>query len=140
MHELSIATPLLSIVLDELLKQEQEQGSSLEVTLIKVQVGVLVDLEIQTLQGCFGILAEGTKAASAVLKIEKEEMQGYCANCKQKVSTSKRFFSCPFCHNNHVDWQGGREMYIASITVQAAVSPLPLIPALAPCDPKTSKP
>ncbi|SHN52250.1 hydrogenase maturation nickel metallochaperone HypA [Desulfovibrio litoralis] len=116
MHELAIATPLLKIVLEELNKHSDNQN--LEVKEIYINVGVLVDLEIKTLEACFKLLAENTKAQNALLTIEKQAMHGYCMECKKEVKTIKRSFSCPLCSKDKVEWKGGRELYISSITVK----------------------
>lgn len=122
MHELAIATPLLRIVLEEAAAQEEKQGVELVVTSITLVVGVLVDLEAQTLQNCFELLAETTRAHGAELKVVMQPMQGHCRACKREVSTTKRMFACPFCSSRDVDWQKGHGMYIEAIAVKPALS------------------
>lgn len=120
MHETAIASSILATVLDTTKKYEANE-EKLKVSEIILDVGVLACLEPITLQGCFEIMAEGTAAENALLTIEKHPMKGKCPDCGAELETRKRFFSCPKCSGYNVNWQGGNEMQISSIRVEADI-------------------
>ena len=117
MHEASIATPLLKLILEEAAKHEQPD-QPLAVTRITIRAGLLMGIEAKTLQGFFELIAEGTAAEGAELVVETEPMQGFCPDCSQTVTTATRQFQCPVCQGSRVDWKGGKEFYIATMQVR----------------------
>jgi hydrogenase nickel incorporation protein HypA/HybF len=82
-----------------------------------MEIGVLACLEALTLQGCFALLAEGTAAEGSALIVRTRPLSGDCPECGERVRTSGRSFSCPLCAGDAVDWKGGHELEITSITV-----------------------
>lgn len=118
MHEASIAAPLLRLVLESAERQAKELGSMLAVSNVRVRAGLLQCLEAHTLSGIFRIMAEGTIAEGATLVIENEPMRGDCPDCGEKAAITRRAFECPHCGGEQVNWTGGNELYIASITVK----------------------
>lgn len=114
MHETVIASSLLKIVTEEVIKQNK----NLCVDEIHLKVGLLSCIEPQTLEGCFEILAEEENMTkNAKLFIERIPLTGFCHDCQKNVSINKRHFACPLCQNTNVEWQGGNEMQISSIKV-----------------------
>lgn len=114
MHETVIASSLLKIVLEEVNKYNQ----NLFVDEIHLKIGLLNCIEPQTVQGCFEILAENTKAQYAKMIIERIPLHGFCNQCQKEITIHKRKFNCPHCHDTNVTWQGGNEMQITSIKVK----------------------
>ncbi len=114
MHETVIASSLLKIVLEEVNKYNK----NLFVDEINLTIGLLNCIEPQTIQGCFEILAEDTKAKNAKMIIKRLPLHGFCNQCQQHIEISKRKFICPQCHSSDVSWQGGNEMQITSIKVK----------------------
>lgn len=122
MHEAALAGPLLKLVLEECERQGQKQKKRLKVTRVLLRAGLLVAIEVRTMQGIFAIMAENTPAEGATLAIETEPMTGRCPDCAASgraadVVTSSNNFGCPRCNGAHVDWKGGNELYIALINV-----------------------
>lgn len=114
MHETVIASSLLKIVTEEVIKQNKD----LCVDEVHLKFGLLSCIEPQTLEGCFEILAEEEPIAkNAKLIIERIPLTGFCHDCQKNVSINKRHFVCPNCQSPNVDWQGGNEMQISSIKV-----------------------
>lgn len=118
MHEASIAAPLLRLVLEAAAAQSKEQGRDLHVSKVRIKAGLLQGIEAQTLGGIFAIMAEGTAAEGAELSMESEPMRGVCPDCGKNVEITQRIFNCPHCGGEQVDWNGGNELYIASISVR----------------------
>lgn len=127
MHEAALAEPLLRLVLEECERHSREQNARLKVTRALVRAGVLMAVEAPTLRGIFTIMAEGTPAEGAELAVETQPMAGFCPDCAKagreaEVSVTGRDFRCPLCRGEQVDWRGGNELYIASISVQGALT------------------
>lgn len=119
MHEAALAAPLLRLVLEEAARHEREQGQRLRVTGVTVRAGLLMAVEPATLAGIFAIMAEGTATEGAALLVELEAMVGSCPDCGNAgLSIRARDFHCPDCGGERVAWQGGNELYVASITVR----------------------
>ena len=119
MHEAALAAPLLRLVLEETAKQERELEQRLRVTRVRVRAGLLTGVEAHTLRGIFALMAEGTPAEGAELLVEPEPMRGSCPDCGARdFSTGTRQFRCPSCGGENTDWNGGNELYIASIEVK----------------------
>lgn len=114
MHETVIASSLLKIVTEEVIKQNKD----LYVDEVHLRFGLLSCIEPQTLEGCFEILAEEEPVTkNAKLFIERIPLTGFCHDCQKNVRINKRHFVCPLCQSPDVDWQGGNEMQISSIKV-----------------------
>lgn len=118
MHEAAIAAPLLALVLETARTQAEKEQTALKVSGVRIRAGVLQCLEARTLSGIFAIMAEGTAAEGAALLVEVEPMRGSCPDCGKDVEISKRSFECPNCGKEQVNWTGGNELYIASISVR----------------------
>lgn len=121
MHETVLASSILRMAL-EAAGRHEAPGQKLRVEEIGLDVGVMACVEEQTLRGCFELLAEGTAAETARLKINKRPMSGICPDCGAHVETTRRDFSCPACAGLAVDWRGGNEMEISSITVVPCIT------------------
>lgn len=121
MHEASIAAPLLRLVLEAVQEQSKREGRPLCVTSVFIRAGLLQCLEARTLSGIFGIMAENTPAAGAQLLVETEPMRGSCPDCGRDVEIAARSFACPHCGGEQVDWAGGNELYVASISVRPEI-------------------
>lgn len=117
MHEASIATPLLRLVLEEVERHASEQGRALRVTHVRIRAGLLQSLDAHCLQGIFSIMAEGTPAANAVLEVDSAPMHGICPDCSKTVTIEARDFHCPVCQGENVSWQGGNELFIEALRV-----------------------
>ncbi|MDR2160539.1 MAG: hydrogenase maturation nickel metallochaperone HypA [Desulfovibrio sp.] len=116
MHEMSLVSSLLRIVLEEAKKRETGR-QRLQVTGVRLEAGALTGLMPETLEGCFALMAEGTAAEGARLEVRIRPLTGYCPDCGEEVSAGRRIFSCPRCSGCGVDWKGGREMEIMAIDV-----------------------
>ena len=79
MHETVIASSLLKIITEETAKQHK----NLYVDEIHLKIGLLNCIEAQTVQGCFEILAENTRAEHAKMIIERLPLQGFCNDCQK---------------------------------------------------------
>ena len=121
MHEASIAAPLLRLVLESVTVESQREGRELHIIGVLIRTGLLQCLEARTLSGIFAIMAEGTPAEGAAITVETDPMRGNCPDCGSEVEIVKRSFACPCCGGEQVNWVGGNELYIASITVRPEI-------------------
>ncbi len=127
MHEAALAAPLLRLVLEEVAKTGDPL---LRVRRVAVRAGLLLALEPAQLAGIFELMAEGSPAEGAVLAVEFEPLRGRCPDCEADAAIDSRRLRCPHCGGARVEWSGGRELYIASITVERAdeTPPPPSLP------------
>lgn len=111
MHELGIASEILSVALSE-----ADRHAAKKVTLIRLRVGVLRAVEPENLTFLFGHLALGTPAEGARLEIVEEPVRVECSACG--VSEARAFtFECPQCNESVVSVTGGDSLTILSLDV-----------------------
>lgn len=113
MHEFSIIDSLISTVL----KECRNAGFS-KVEKVKISVGKASGAMPEALHFAFDILKKQTIADEASLLIEEIPVAGHCNNCQCAFTTEESFiFACPYCGNNSLKINSGRELDIAEIEV-----------------------
>ncbi len=129
MHEAALAAPLLRLVLEEHAGLADPQ---LRVKRVLVRAGILLGIEPAQLEGIFELMAESTPAEGAALIVEYEPLRARCRACGKSVAVTSRRIVCPECACSDLEPRGGRELYIASITVGPAgdhdAPPSPALP------------
>jgi len=113
MHELSIASSIVDTVLKEIDKQNLKK-----VLLIKLRVGALTDIVLDSLQFGFEALTLGTVLSETKLEIESVPIKGICRNCNNYFEVEKFIFVCPKCSSYYIDMKQGNELDIAHLEVE----------------------
>jgi hydrogenase nickel incorporation protein HypA/HybF len=115
MHEMSVAIALLDRVLDE-----AKKGGLQTVTRATVALGTLQSIEPDLLRDAFQAAAEGSLAQGAKLEIELQAAKARCLACGHTFEPSYRDYSCPACDKAEVKVESGRDMYLLSLSGDAA--------------------
>ena len=115
MHETAFAAGILRIV-----REEARRHKVARITEIHLQVGLLNAVEEHSLRACFELLAEGSVAQGAVLKIASAPLPAHCESCGHVFELATRSFFCPRCRSADICFQGGHGCTIQSISAERA--------------------
>ncbi len=107
MHEASIVSGLMAILLDQAAKHAVEH-----IRRVTVKVGRLRSVEPRALVGCFEMFAEGTVADGAELVVETVPIRGRCEDCGEEFEISGFVFRCSRCQGSRITVISGEELYI----------------------------
>ncbi|MFJ8860327.1 hydrogenase maturation nickel metallochaperone HypA [Streptomyces sp. NPDC102451] len=108
MHELAITQSVVDSVC--------ERAAGRPVHSVRVRVGVLTAVVPDSMQFCFGLVAEGTVAAGARLEIDQPPGSGRCRTCAIEFTLTDLILLCP-CGSADVEITSGQELQIVSMKV-----------------------
>lgn len=109
MHEMSITMA----VLDAITAKVGEQ----RVTEVRLEVGKLSGVVVESVRFCFDLAAEGTPLAGARLVVDEPSGQACCVLCGVEFTVDDYIVLCPGCGSADVDVRAGRELRIMSVEV-----------------------
>lgn len=110
MHELSIATQLLDSILAVAADNRAERVDEVEVLL-----GAMRLVVPEALEQAFEIVAEGTLAQGAQLKLTEVGLRGRCRGCGHEFEPGIGNFACPACGRADVDIVQGDDIILKSV-------------------------
>ena len=110
MHELSIAQSIVDILHDQM-----RIHRLLKVESVWLRVGVLRNVEIESLGFGFDVLTAGSPLEGAQLEVEEVPIKGRCLQCSQEFTLSNWFDDCPICGGARVEITSGKELDIVAI-------------------------
>jgi hydrogenase nickel incorporation protein HypA/HybF len=111
-HELSIATQLVELVMQHL-----PDGGVL-VTRVRLRIGTLSCVHADALRFGFELLTEGTPLQGAALQIDAVPVSIHCAICNSMETIEGiQDFRCPRCQTPSADIRSGQELDLESIEV-----------------------
>lgn len=113
MHEMAIAQGILDIALENAGRHD-----AAKITVIKLQVGEMTEVEPEALRFCFAALAAGTPAAEAILEIETTPLRARCRDCGHEFAVARFCFLCPACGSAGVEVISGRELRVEHLEVE----------------------
>lgn len=111
MHELSIASSLLDVVLDAALR-----GGGGRIASIRLVIGRLAGVEEDALSFGFEALSRGTAAEGARVEVVARPFRIRCRACGDEAADDP-FAPCPACGAAGFDVLEGRELRVESIDV-----------------------
>lgn len=119
MHELSVATSLLSIVREEAAKHHVQR-----VLLVRVRYGTLTNIVPEALSFAFETLTAGTELEGTVLEMEEVPLTLRCSSCSLVFTPEENslfFAKCPSCgaEEGH-EVETGRELYLQHLEAEEA--------------------
>lgn len=112
MHEVSLATALLSLV------QEQVTAAGANrVTRLVLEIGALSHVDAHALRFAVDAAALGGPAEGATVEILEPEGAAYCLDCETAVTIAMRGAACPRCGGAKLLVQGGDQMRLKEMEV-----------------------
>ena len=110
MHETSLCAALLRLVQEEAHRHRAER-----IVGVRLGVGVLAAVEPHALRACFELLAEGTVAEGADLKVDLIPADAVCRACGRAFPLIRPRDVCPTCGGAALDLTGGRECTLTGL-------------------------
>jgi len=112
MHELSIAQEILGIVHQYVPEPEENYVKS-----VKVEVGKMSNILIDSLTFCFEAIIYNTPLMGAKLEIIEIPVSINCNNCNATSEIEPPVFACPKCRSNQIKIIAGTEMRVDEIEI-----------------------
>jgi hydrogenase nickel incorporation protein HypA/HybF len=113
MHELSIVSSVVDSV--------TESAAAYPVLEVRLRVGALASVVVDSLEFCWGIATEGTEIEGAKLVVKTVPVVVWCEPCgKASELDGVQSFRCPLCGELTMDVRQGRELEIESIEIDEA--------------------
>jgi hydrogenase nickel incorporation protein HypA/HybF len=112
MHEISLATALISLV-----HEQAAAARARRVTRLVLEIGTLSHVDAHALRFAVDAAALGGPAEGATLEIQEPEGTAYCLDCETSVAISARGAPCPRCGGVKLLVQGGDEMRLKEMEV-----------------------
>lgn len=116
MHELSI----VSSVVDSVTETAAAYPGA-RVLEVRLRVGALASVVVDSLEFCWGIATEGTHIEGAKLVVHTLPVILWCEPCgKASELDGVQSFRCPHCGEATMDLRQGRELEIEAIEIEEA--------------------
>jgi len=117
MHELSIVASVVDTV-TESLEALPDASKGARVLQVRLRVGVLASVVVESLEFCWGIATEGTSLEGSKLVVKTIPVVMHCAVCDADVKLEGvQSFRCPRCDEPCSDLLQGRELEIESFEI-----------------------
>lgn len=117
MHELSIATEIISIAQKEMI---EHRLNTLEE--IGVVLGALSGVDPEALAFSFEAATKDTLLEKTCLHIEQVEVEARCRTCNREAEVERFVFICPHCGSRDLDITRGQELEIAYVRGETETS------------------
>jgi len=112
-HEMSIAV--------EILEQATASARAYNATCIdeiELEIGQMQQVVFEALELAFQVIAEGTIAEGAKLKITESAITAVCRVCEHTYQPSIELFTCPKCHSADARITAGKDIILQSMVCQ----------------------
>ena len=113
MHEMSLAESVREIVDDT----ARANGAS-RVTVVRLEIGKLAQVEADALRFAFDVVRRGTLANDARLEIALRDADAWCLPCGAAVTIAQRGAPCPRCGSHQLQVSGGDTMRVVDIEIE----------------------
>lgn len=113
MHELSIVADLF-----ETLLEQARSHDALEVTRVRLKVGLLSGIVPELLASAFDMYKKGTIAENAVLEVETVPLQVRCRTCGVESRNANFVLTCPSCASVDLEIVQGTEIFLEKIELE----------------------
>jgi hydrogenase nickel incorporation protein HypA/HybF len=112
MHEMSITMSVVDAI--------TEKMGDTPVTAVRLEIGKLSGVVVDSIRFCFDLVAEGTTLAGARLEVDEPSGHARCRPCGTEFDVDDPIVLCPACDASDVDVRAGRELRIVSVEVSKA--------------------
>jgi hydrogenase nickel incorporation protein HypA/HybF len=109
-HELSVTRSVVAIL--------SEHAAGQRVTRVRLEIGRLSAIMPEAIRFCFGVCAQNSPAAGAVLEIDEIAGRGRCRRCQAEVALEALVGLCPACGSADLQVVAGQEMKIKEMEVE----------------------
>ncbi len=113
MHELSIAQEII-----EILKEYLPSDNAVAVKSIKISIGKLSNICVDSLRFCYKLLTENTFLKNSELFIQMVPVRIKCKNCDTVYEVNGEFFYCINCGSSNTEFLTGYELNIDEIEIE----------------------
>ncbi len=110
MHEMSVATHLLNLCLEN-----AEKNSAKSIGKITVKIGKLSGVEPHFLVSAFDVIKGDTIADNAVIEFIHQDVVARCDKCSKDYLIEDYYIACPHCGNLDVKIIDGEELILMSL-------------------------
>jgi hydrogenase nickel incorporation protein HypA/HybF len=117
MHELSIVSSVVETVTETLAAGPASQQGA-RVLEVRLRVGALASVVVDSLEFCWGIATEGTALEGSKLVVTTVPVVMRCATCGDVELDGVQSFRCPRCGELCGDLRQGRELEIESFEIE----------------------
>lgn len=112
MHEMSLAGGVLSLV-----EQAAVREGFKRVNCLRLEVGKLSGVEIESMRFALQALAPGTCLEGARIEIDEPPGQAWCLICSKLISIKERGDACGHCGGYQLQATGGTELRVVDLLV-----------------------
>ena len=112
MHELSITQNILDIAL-----RAAAQQNAAHIREIRLRMGPFSGVVPECVQMYLDVLAKGTPAEGARIKVTTVPLKVRCRDCGREGEIDRAHIACPFCGSLHLQRLSGREFLVESLEV-----------------------
>ena len=109
MHELSLVQSVVGAV--------AERTAPTRVTVVRLEIGRLSGVVVDSVRFCFEWVAEGTTLAGARLEVTGPAGHARCRDCAREFDADDPIVLCPGCGGADVSVLAGRDLRITSVEV-----------------------
>ena len=113
MHEMALAEGVREIV-----DQAARSHHARRVSVVRLEVGALAQVEAAALRFAFDFVKRGSLAADARLEIVPRDGRAWCLCCSQPVPLARRGDACPQCGSHQLQVTGGEELRVLDLEVE----------------------
>ncbi len=113
MHELSIATSIVSVA------QQEAAARGVEVEAVHLRLGALSGVVVDSLLFGYEVASQGTPLEGTRLLIEEVPLTIYCPSCQAEVELEGiQSLRCPRCGELSGEIRRGKELEIVALEVK----------------------
>jgi hydrogenase nickel incorporation protein HypA/HybF len=109
MHELALTEAIVAAI--------TERTGAARIECVRLEIGALSGVLVDSIRFCFEAVAEGTPVAGARLKIDRPLGEVRCRTCGNDFTTNDSIIFCPACDGIDVEVLSGHQLRIRSVEV-----------------------
>ncbi len=109
MHELAITESVVDAIVEKV-------GDG-PISAVRLEIGKLSGLVVDSIRFCFEIVANGTGLQGARLDIDEPPGRAYCRECGDEFALDEPIMLCP-CGSADLEVLSGRQLRIISVEVR----------------------
>ncbi len=113
MHELSIAKEIITIV------KESIPDSTWKVKTVKVKVGKLSGVLIDSLKFSYESIVRNTELEGSQIDVEEIPLKLFCRKCLNEFDTNDYIFYCVNCNSSEIEVKAGNELFVSEVELKS---------------------